>query len=146
MTAERAPDFDLSAVMKVVGKVGHTAALGLRYVDHGDAWCALALDYAPDLASDADTGILASGPIISLMDMATSMSVWVRLGRFAGIVTLDLRIDYLRPAVPGKTLIGRAECYRVTRRVAFVRGIAHEGDVDRPVAHVAGTFMLTEAK
>ena len=43
------------------------------------------------------TGILASGPIISLMDMATSLAIWVRLGRFRHQATLDLRVDYLRP-------------------------------------------------
>lgn len=146
MTTAPATSFDPQTVMKFVSMAGHTAALGLRYVEHGEASCALALDYSPDLAANAETGILASGPIISLMDMATSMAVWIRLGRFTGLATLDLRIDYLRPALPGNTLVGRAECYRMTRRVAFVRGIAHEGDPDRPVAHVAGTFMLTEGK
>jgi acyl-coenzyme A thioesterase PaaI-like protein len=38
---------------------------------------------------------------------------------------------------------GRAECYKLTRRVAFVRGIAHDGDPGHPIAHVAGTFMFT---
>jgi len=56
-------------------------------------------------------------------------------------VTLDLRVDYLRPAVPERTVIGRGECYRLTRSIAFVRGIAHDGDPNDPVAHVAGTFI-----
>jgi len=42
-------------------------------------------------------------------------------------------------------VIGHGECYRVTRRIAFVRGYAHDGDADDPVAHVAGTFMFTDA-
>jgi hypothetical protein len=28
--------------------------------------------------------------------------------------------------------------------VAFVRGIAHDGDANDPVAHVAGTYMLLD--
>jgi len=78
------------------------------------------------------------------MDMATSLAIWVRLGRFRHQATLDLRVDYLRPAVPGQTLVGRGECYAVTRSVGFVRGTAHDGDEANPVAHVGGTFMFTD--
>jgi acyl-coenzyme A thioesterase PaaI-like protein len=58
---------------------------------------------------------------------------------------LDLRVDYLRPALPGRTVIGRGECYRLTRAISFIRGQAHDGDPADPLAHVAGTFMNVEA-
>jgi acyl-coenzyme A thioesterase PaaI-like protein len=67
----------------------------------------------------------------------------MKRGGFLPHATLDLRVDYLRPAASGRTVIGRGECYRVTRSVAFVRGIAHDGDAADPVANVAGTFMFT---
>ena len=63
----------------------------------------------------------------------------------AGRATLDLRVDYLRPATPGRTVIGRGECLKVTRSIAFVRGIAYDETPDDPLAHVAGTFMLMDA-
>jgi acyl-coenzyme A thioesterase PaaI-like protein len=77
------------------------------------------------------------------MDMATSMAIWVKLGRFRHQATLDMRVDYLRPATPGKRIVGRGECYGTTRSVGFVRGMAHDGDPGDPVAHVTGTFMFT---
>ena len=92
-----------------------------------------------------ETGVLASGPIITLLDNATSMSVWVKSGAFRPQATLDLRLDYVRAATPGKTVIARAECYRLTRSAAFVRGLAHDGDPADPVAHAAGVFMTVEA-
>lgn len=79
-----------------------------------------------------------------MMDMATSIAAWLKRGMFAPQATLDLRIDYLRAATPHRTVIGRGECYRVTRSIAFVRGQAHDGDPDDPLAHVAGTFMLLD--
>ncbi len=123
-------------------KGGHVVALGLRHVAHGDDWCEFALDYDRRLVSDATSGILASGPIVSLMDTAAGFAVWTRRGTFAPQATLDLRLDYLRPSRVGEAVIGRAECYRITRRIAFVRGVAHDGDPSDPVAHLTGTYML----
>ena len=136
--------FDPERFMNYVRQVGHGGALGIAYRGHGDDWSELTLPYDERLVGMPDSGILASGPIISLMDMATSLAIWVRLGRFRHQATLDLRVDYLRPAVPGRDIVGRGECYRVTRSVGFVRGLAHDGEVDDPVAHVSGTFMFTD--
>jgi acyl-coenzyme A thioesterase PaaI-like protein len=58
--------------------------------------------------------------------------------------TLDLRIDYLRPAAALKDLLAEAECYRVTRHVAFVRGVCHQGDAERPVANLTATFIVAD--
>lgn len=123
---------------------GHSGFIGMRYRDHGDSWIELEFDWREDLVGDPATGVLASGPIISLLDNATSMSVWTRLGAFRPQVTLDLRIDYTRAATPGKPVIARAECYQVRRSMAFVRGIAHDGDPADPVAHAAGIFAAVE--
>lgn len=124
---------------------GHGGRLGIEYHAHGADWCELQLPYHPDLVGDPASGVLASGPIITLMDMATSFSVWLKRGQFVPHATLDLRVDYLRPARPGRTVVGRGECYRITRAISFIRGQAHDGDPADPLAHVAGTFMLTEA-
>jgi uncharacterized protein (TIGR00369 family) len=123
---------------------GHGSVLGIGYGAHGPDWAELTLPYDPKLVGDPMSGVMASGPILALMDMATSVGVWLRLGRFHVHATLDLRIDYLRPAVPGRTVIGRGECYRITSSIAFVRGQAHDGDPEDPLAHVAGTFMAPE--
>ena len=136
--------FDPERFTAYASRVGHGGALGILYVGHGVDWVELGLDYSKKLVGVAETGVLASGPIVSLMDMATSMAIWVRLGRFRPQATLDLRVDYLRPAVPGRRIVGRGECYGVTRSIGFVRGTAHDGDPTDPVAHVTGTFMFTD--
>ena len=126
------------------GAGGHGSRLGLIYYAHGPDWVELALPYDPAMVGDPETGVIASGPILSMMDMATSMAVWLKLNGFRAHATLDLRVDYLRPARPGRTVIGRGQCYRITRSISFVRGQAHDGDPDDPLAHVAGTFMAPE--
>ena len=135
--------FDPLQMIRLMSRNGHNALIGVEYNAHGVGWAELRLPYNQALVGDAATGILASGPIFTMMDMATSMSIWLKRGRFQPQATLDLRVDYLQPAEPGKDVFGRGECYRLTRSIAFVRGQAHDGDPERPIAHVAGTYMFT---
>ena len=137
------PDFDPVTFIKMLASNGHNRLIGTRYRAHGDGWCELELPYKAELVGDPATGILASGPIFTLMDMVTSMSIWLRRKMFEPQATLDLRIDYLRPAKPGNTVIGHGECYHITKSIAFVRGTAHDGDPEKPIAHVAGTYFFT---
>jgi uncharacterized protein (TIGR00369 family) len=141
----RAPGeaFDPERFMSYVRTLGHGGALGIAYRGHGEDWVELDLPYDPKLIGMPESGIVASGPIVSLMDMATSLAIWIRLGHFRPQATLDLRVDYLRPATPGRTIVGRATCFAVTRSVAFARGTAYEEDQDDPIASVTGTFMFT---
>jgi uncharacterized protein (TIGR00369 family) len=135
--------FDPERFVSTLASRAHGGLLGLRYIAHGTDWSELAIDYSERLVGDDASRVLASGPILALMDMATSMAIWIKQQRFRAQATLDLRVDYLRPATPGKAVIGRGECYRLTHSVAFVRGQAHDGDPADPVAHVAGTYMFT---
>lgn len=144
MDLDKMEGFDPKLFTSYASQVGHGGALGIDYQDHGPDWVELGLDYQEKLVGVVKSGVIASGPIISLMDMALSMAIWVKLGRFRHQATLDMRVDYLRPATPGKKIVGRGECYAVTRSVGFVRGLAHDGDANDPVANVAATFMFTK--
>ncbi len=132
--------------IEMVAAHNHNGLIGSKYVDQGDDWVELSLDYDEKLVGDPATGILASGPIVSLCDMASGLAISLKSKAFLMTVTIDLRVDYLRPAKVGHRVHGRMECYRCTRNVAFVRGQAHDGDADDPIAHVAGTFMFLEPR
>lgn len=133
--------FDPEVATPFFASRGHSGWLGLRYSDHGDDWVELELPWREDLLGEEGQRVLASGPILSLMDMASGMAIWRTMDEFTAIATLDLRVDYVRPARAGASVFGRSQCYRVTRSAAFVRGLAHDGDGEDPVAHIQGVFM-----
>lgn len=124
--------------------VPHNHELGLSVVDVGPAEATLRLPYSEKLVGNPETGVLHGGAVTTLIDATCGIAVFMKLARMARIATLDLRIDYLHPAMPGKELLARAECYKLTRTVAFVRALAHHGDADNPVASAQGTFIIVE--
>lgn len=144
-TAQDQAERQRAFVGRFMNHVPHFKALGISFRDCGPAWAELELAYGPHLVAYPETGVIASGAIFSLMDTAAGLAVVMAMKELQPHATLDLRCDYLRPATPGRAVIGRAECTRLARRVAFVRGVAHEGDPGDPIALVAGTFMLTAA-
>lgn len=138
------PDAMADSAIKF-GQSGHEVVLGLRIVAQGDDWAELAFDYDPRFAMSAGSGILASGPIISLIDTASGAAIIARNKQLRPMATLDLRIDYMRAAVPGRSITARATCYRVSRNVAFVRCEAHDGDPADPIASAMASFFFTTA-
>ena len=139
-----ASPFDPKTFLSTMAKSGHNGLVGLEYRAHGDDWCEMALPYRDGIVGDASTGIVASGPIITLMDMAGSIAASMKSKAWRPKATFDLRLDYLRPATPGQDIVGRAQCYKVTKSICFVHGEAHDGDPARPIAHAAGTWIFTD--
>ena len=123
--------------------VPHNQALGIRVIDLARGQVVFELPYDARLVGNPDTGTLHGGAITALLDGCSGAAVFAALTELVPIATLDLRIDYLRPAEPGKSVIGKATCYKMTRNVAFTRGVAYQGDPQNVIAHSVGTFMLS---
>ncbi len=122
--------------------IPHNTALGLVALDCGPKFATLKLPYSPKLVGNPETGVLHGGAITSLIDATCGLAMFLSLAAPMRIATLDLRIDYLRPATPGADVIARAECYRMAHEVAFLRALAHQGNEADAVAAASATFML----
>ena len=81
--------------------------------------------------------------VTALIDACSGASVFMKLASPVPIATLDLRIDYLHPATPGRDVFARAECYKITSSIAFVRAVAYHDSPDDPLAASASTFMVS---
>ena len=123
--------------------VPHNQAMGLEVIELDDATARFRLPWDEKLVGDPRTGVLHGGAITAMMDACCGAAVFMALPYPLPIATLDLRIDYLKPATPREDVQAVARCYKVTRNVAFVRGVAFHRSEDEPVAAAAGTFMLS---
>ena len=122
-----------------------TAALGVEFVSVEPGVGVLRVPYRADLVGDPETGILAGGVITTLLDHACGLAIKAAAFDFSATATLDLRIDYMRAAEPGRAVLARAHCYKLTHTIAFVRAAAYEDDPEDPVATAQGAFVLSGA-
>jgi uncharacterized protein (TIGR00369 family) len=122
--------------------VPHNRALGLEMVSLEVGRVCMRLPYSDKLVGNPVTGVLHGGAITALLDACAGAAVFMALDKPMPIATLDLRIDYLKPALAERDVIADLECYKRTSAVAFVRGVAYHDDRDDPIAAAAGSFML----
>ena len=138
---------EAAAGRRFAAAVPHIGELGIAIGATDRGMATLRLPWQDRLIGNADEGFLHGGAITTLVDSACGLAVFLALQEVMPIATLDLRIDYLRPAAPRADLIARADCYKLTRTIAFVRAEAyHEDDapdaVRAVIAHSVATFML----
>jgi uncharacterized protein (TIGR00369 family) len=133
---------DIAQIIDVFENIPHSRALGMRVIElrHGHGF--MRLPYAENLIGNPATGVVHGGVITAFLDTLCGLVVTGSIPKGTAIATLDLRIDYLRPADPKTDILGSAECYKVTRTIAFVRGLAYQETFRDPIANCAGTFML----
>lgn len=120
----------------------HAQHLGMKVVETGPGFAVIMLPYRPELIGDPVRKVIFGGAITALLDHASGLAVACALETLRAIATVDLRVDYLRAAAPAVDLYARVDCYKVTRNIAFIRGLAYERTLDDPFASCLGTFML----
>ena len=133
----------VSLLPQLASGAAHTHALGFAFDGLEGDRVRIRVPWRGDLVGDPDTGVLAGGLVTALLDHVGGLAVWIALDRFEPIATLDLRVDYMRAAEPGRDLIAEARCYRLTHSIAFVRAWAFEDGPDDPVAAAQAAYMLS---
>ena len=125
---------------------GHGAALGftLDKLERGETH--LTFPYREDLVGNPITGVVHGGTIVSLLDTACGCSAMTIQRKPSVTPTMDLRLDYMRPAQPHKPIYVEAKVYRQSSNVIFCRGVAWQDDKENPIAHCVANFMKVDSK
>lgn len=124
----------------------HTHALGFTFEGLHDDAPRIRVPWRPEWVGDPETGVLAGGLVTTLLDHVGGLAVWVAMDAFRSVATLDLRVDYMRAAEPGRDLLAQAKCFRLSPTVAFVRGWAFEDDPSNPVAAAQAAYVINQSR
>lgn len=134
-------DKDLAdRVTRFINTLNQARELGLTVVGAAPGQLTLSLPYSERIIGNPETGVIHGGAITTLMDTTSGSVMICGLDDFELCPTLDLRVDYMRPAEPGKPVHARAEIRKMTRNIAFTRCEAFQDDGE-VVATCVGTFM-----
>ncbi|MGG7093979.1 PaaI family thioesterase [Shewanella indica] len=130
---------------RFVNQLAQCRRLGLKVHEGSEHHVLIELPYSTELVGYPETGVIHGGVITTLMDTASGCAVVCAIKDKYGSLeispTLDLRVDYMKPAEPNKPVYGFAECYKLSSSVAFTRAIAYQDSIDDPIAHAVGSFM-----
>jgi uncharacterized protein (TIGR00369 family) len=120
-------------------------ALGVEVtrIEPGRVWGRV--PHRADLVGDPETNVIAGGVITTFLDQICGTAAVAAMENPTTVATIDLRIDYMRPAGSGRDVLAEAHCYKLGRSVAFVRAVAYDDTPDNPIAHVATAFMVNSS-
>ena len=121
--------------------IPHAQALGILFENIGSGTAEMHMHYDKKFVGDPQTGVIHGGAVFALLDSCCGAAVLSHPEQKGSTATIDLRVDYMRPATPGQTIRARAQCYNMTRSVAFVSAVALDDNDDKPVATAAGAFV-----
>ena len=122
--------------------IPYAKALGMRFTLIDDGKAEMQMPFDEHLIGDPERGVIHGGAVSALLDTCCGAAVISHPDNPGATATIDLRIEYMRAATPGQAIRARAECYRITRSVAFVRATALDDDDDNPVATASGSFTV----
>jgi uncharacterized protein (TIGR00369 family) len=128
--------------MQFIAALPFCKALNIAIVKTGVAEAEMSMPYDEKIIGDPETGVVHGGAVSALLDTCAGLAVWLHPEGAKPTATIDLRIDYMRPARPGEPIRAIAKVYNTTRTVAFVRAVAHDGDPDDLVASATGAFVF----
>lgn len=121
-------------------------ALGLELVEAQQARVWARAPYRAELVGDPKSGVIAGGVLTTFLDQVCGMAAILAMDEPTSVATIDLRIDYMRPAAPGRDILAEAHCYKIGKHVAFVRAVAYEDGPDDPIANATSSFMVNPAR
>ncbi len=135
------PEIREKMIHRTFSLIPHVQALALEFVELRRNTALGKIPYHEKLVGNIENGAVHTGVLISLIDSVAGLAVLSALPAYETFVTLDLRIDCFKPSSPHQDLYAFAECYRLTKTIAFVRGSIYHDSPDHPIAGCVASFF-----
>ncbi|GFK93507.1 hypothetical protein NNJEOMEG_01340 [Fundidesulfovibrio magnetotacticus] len=120
--------------------------LGIRVAEVAEGRVHLFIPFRDDLIGDPRRPALHGGVISTLADVCGGFAVWTRCALSDRLATIDLRVDYLRPAGP-EDLHAEAVVKLLGNRVGNATVTLWSGArKDEPVAEGRGVYNIRRGK
>ena len=125
---------------------GMIANIGGRIVDVGPGTLVLEGNLTADRHSFPTSRgpIVHGGAIATLADEALATVAFTLADEGETTVTADLKVDFLRPATPGR-LVARATVRHRTKRLAFTEATVEQADDGKIVAEARAVIAYVRA-
>lgn len=114
--------------------------LGITLTQARPGEVVIALPYREELLAtpEPENGYVHGGILATLLDLAGDFALATLVGR--GIPTIDLRVDYLRPALPGRALRATGTVVRSGRRLGVADAVVVDAEDGRQLAVARGAW------
>jgi uncharacterized protein (TIGR00369 family) len=137
VTSPSPADLTLEQVQALVTRAPFHQWLGLTVVAVSDNGIELRAKWREEWVVNKERGITHGGVLAALIDLAADWAMVKQTGR--GVPTVDLRVDYHRPALPGD-LVALGKVIRAGSQFATAEAqiFDHDGKL---VASGRGTYL-----
>lgn len=125
----------------VENEVAFNRFLGLKVDEAAEGRARLRLPYRDEFVGDARRPALHGGVVSFLVDTCGGVAAWSLCAPGDRLSTIDMRVDYLRPAPPAE-LTAEGEVGRLGNRVAVVHVVVRAAGSREVVAEGRGVYNV----
>ncbi len=142
MTSASPAELTVEQIQALITRAPFHQWLGLTVVAASADGIELRATWREEWVVNADRGYTHGGILAALIDLAADFAMVKQIGR--GVPTIDMRVDYHRPAVPGD-LIARGKVVRFGSQFATAEAQIFVKD-GKLIASGRGTYFTAPPK
>jgi len=117
-------------------------SLGLKVENISDDKVSIRATLAEDFEFEENSNLLHTGVFTIILDTVFGFAVLSKLKNLQPIATINLKTEYIAPAISGAQVLCDASCYAICGDIAHVRGEIYDLSREHVFATATAAFMI----